>query len=167
MFSERYLRDFAIGLQMLNAPFGSIPQISHHGGKLLLVRQRRDTSIALTGMENSLLIAEALLPQLEGAAASILRNLQSGSLPETPVERLTFAGYVALSHTRTPRAKRVADDWAIQQNVESLRLIVNTPGKLEEFLRMMRSEEHTSELQSLRHLVCRLLLEKKKYNTEL
>src|ERR1035438_10669630 len=27
---------------------------------------------------------------------------------------------------------------------------------------MSRSEEHTSELQSLRHLVCRLLLEKKK-----
>src|SRR5262245_64669661 len=29
---------------------------------------------------------------------------------------------------------------------------------------MLRSEEHTSELQSLRHLVCRLLLEKKKKN---
>src|SRR5436853_2180187 len=29
-------------------------------------------------------------------------------------------------------------------------------------LRQGRSEEHTSELQSLRHLVCRLLLEKKK-----
>src|SRR5262245_62355822 len=28
-----------------------------------------------------------------------------------------------------------------------------------------RSEEHTSELQSLRHLVCRLLLEKKKNET--
>src|SRR5438045_7733533 len=28
-----------------------------------------------------------------------------------------------------------------------------------------RSEEHTSELQSLRHLVCRLLLEKKKNTT--
>src|SRR5947199_6263410 len=28
--------------------------------------------------------------------------------------------------------------------------------------RPVRSEEHTSELQSLRHLVCRLLLEKKK-----
>src|ERR1039458_9416519 len=27
---------------------------------------------------------------------------------------------------------------------------------------VVRSEEHTSELQSLRHLVCRLLLEKKK-----
>src|SRR5205814_7037652 len=28
--------------------------------------------------------------------------------------------------------------------------------------KLVRSEEHTSELQSLRHLVCRLLLEKKK-----
>src|SRR5258705_6833209 len=27
-----------------------------------------------------------------------------------------------------------------------------------------RSEEHTSELQSLRHIVCRLLLEKKKHS---
>src|SRR5687767_15712191 len=29
----------------------------------------------------------------------------------------------------------------------------------------MRSEEHTSELQSLAYLVCRLLLEKKKYHS--
>src|SRR5205814_10412788 len=35
------------------------------------------------------------------------------------------------------------------------------PGTLQEHERK-RSEEHTSELQSLRHLVCRLLLEKKK-----
>src|ERR1035441_11030640 len=32
--------------------------------------------------------------------------------------------------------------------------------------RTPRSEEHTSELQSLRHLVCRLLLEKKKTKLE-
>src|SRR5262245_64689096 len=31
----------------------------------------------------------------------------------------------------------------------------------------LRSEEHTSELQSLRHLVCRLLLEKKKRSDRL
>src|SRR5258705_4814401 len=30
---------------------------------------------------------------------------------------------------------------------------------------VLRSEEHTSELQSLRHLVCRLLLEKKQCST--
>src|SRR5205814_10671851 len=34
------------------------------------------------------------------------------------------------------------------------------PGTLDRTI--ARSEEHTSELQSLRHLVCRLLLEKKK-----
>src|SRR2546422_6207292 len=33
--------------------------------------------------------------------------------------------------------------------------------------RVSRSEEHTSELQSRLHLVCRLLLEKKKKNTQL
>src|SRR5262245_64327676 len=32
---------------------------------------------------------------------------------------------------------------------------------------LKRSEEHTSELQSLRHLVCRLLLEKKNSTIEL
>src|SRR5438093_7681811 len=31
---------------------------------------------------------------------------------------------------------------------------------------VLRSEEHTSELQSLTNLVCRLLLEKKKKNTK-
>src|ERR1035438_9042403 len=38
------------------------------------------------------------------------------------------------------------------------------PGKVAELYQaggVSRSEEHTSELQSLRHLVCRLLLEKK------
>src|SRR6266702_2102410 len=35
-------------------------------------------------------------------------------------------------------------------------------GPLEPVLRLLRSEEHTSELQSRGHLVCRLLLEKKK-----
>src|SRR2546423_4619965 len=35
---------------------------------------------------------------------------------------------------------------------------------LDEVRRAERSEEHTSELQSLAYLVCRLLLEKKKMN---
>src|SRR5690625_5669850 len=33
---------------------------------------------------------------------------------------------------------------------------------MKKFFRIFRSEEHTSELQSRGHLVCRLLLEKKK-----
>src|SRR5262245_65218759 len=45
--------------------------------------------------------------------------------------------------------------------------IDRTAGRVSEIgrlSRVSRSEEHTSELQSLRHLVCRLLLEKKKKN---
>src|SRR5262245_63632577 len=53
-------------------------------------------------------------------------------------------------------------------------VLVSTGGFIERVLarqpdaidRYIRSEEHTSELQSLRHLVCRLLLEKKKQTTD-
>src|SRR5262247_4368833 len=41
-------------------------------------------------------------------------------------------------------------------------LLAGGGGVDDEQLAHTRSEEHTSELQSLRHLVCRLLLEKKK-----
>src|SRR3712207_8165218 len=37
-------------------------------------------------------------------------------------------------------------------------------GRARELLRVARSEEHTSELQSRQYIVCRLLLEKKNYN---
>src|SRR2546425_5209859 len=46
--------------------------------------------------------------------------------------------------------------------------VVNTPGRIAQDIQLSRhhlqtrSEEHTSELQSLAYLVCRLLLEKKK-----
>src|SRR3712207_7913219 len=38
------------------------------------------------------------------------------------------------------------------------------PGPTTKMRRRLRSEEHTSELQSRQYLVCRLLLEKKKNN---
>src|SRR5437870_9758910 len=44
----------------------------------------------------------------------------------------------------------------------SLLLVMGYLGQLYGPLRTVRSEEHTSELQSRGHLVCRLLLEKKK-----
>src|SRR5262245_22459898 len=44
----------------------------------------------------------------------------------------------------------------------STRLPSHATDRSGQSLELCRSEEHTSELQSLRHLVCRLLLEKKK-----
>src|SRR3712207_8600065 len=40
------------------------------------------------------------------------------------------------------------------------------PGRLD-VVHRLRSEEHTSELQSRQYLVCRLLLEKKQHNTQI
>src|SRR5262245_63616806 len=44
---------------------------------------------------------------------------------------------------------------------EAMRFYKLEPSVVTVFYDEIRSEEHTSELQSLRHLVCRLLLEKK------
>src|SRR5438045_6348817 len=51
----------------------------------------------------------------------------------------------------------------IPKNKKLLKLL-NEQGVKQQVQRVERSEEHTSELQSLRHLVCRLLLEKKNKN---
>src|SRR5262245_23884682 len=48
-----------------------------------------------------------------------------------------------------PSLPRPVDELALDQQKQEIEAVA-------------RSEEHTSELQSLRHLVCRLLLEKKK-----
>ena len=45
-------------------------------------------------------------------------------------------------------------------------LITADEDQLQEYIQEIRSEEHTSELQSRLHLVCRLLLEKKKQHTK-
>src|SRR5690625_7095086 len=47
-------------------------------------------------------------------------------------------------------------------NIELIRQHLNPQLQVSSILLTMRSEEHTSELQSRGHLVCRLLLEKKK-----
>src|SRR3989449_5277484 len=46
-----------------------------------------------------------------------------------------------------------------------VRMFPGPGGNRGRFIAWDRSEEHTSELQSRLHLVCRLLLEKKKKNT--
>src|SRR5690348_18088417 len=52
-----------------------------------------------------------------------------------------------------------------EQKTEVERLVSSNSGHyLQKRGRFVRSEEHTSELQSPVHLVCRLLLEKKKQN---
>src|SRR5437899_9812508 len=58
----------------------------------------------------------------------------------------------------------VADYLRSETVGETITYVVNRNINFTNVCFVGRSEEHTSELQSLRHLVCRLLLEKKKKN---
>src|SRR2546425_8950970 len=62
--------------------------------------------------------------------------------------------YVGLTRAR----EKLYLSWA-RTRYRAGRLELSEPSR---FLEALRSEEHTSELQSLAYLVCRLLLEKKK-----
>src|SRR5258708_14860351 len=89
--------------------------------------------------------------------------------------RSTLFPYTTLFRSR-PRLPAVADagklaDAALQQGIRRLHVhhfgaarIADRTGAANDEDRV-RSEEHTSELQSPDHLVCRLLLEKKKQTT--
>src|SRR3989442_9653905 len=70
--------------------------------------------------------------------------------------RSTLFPYTTLFRSHKPR---------VFVNVVARRLRPKPAGASRKRGRRRRSEEHTSELQSRPHLVCRLLLEKKKNNT--
>src|SRR5947208_13283671 len=72
----------------------------------------------------------------------------------------------ALRHLRRPAHELLLGGQPVAGRVqldrpEPLRVVPEERGRIEPG--RVRSEEHTSELQSPDHLVCRLLLEKKKY----
>src|SRR3989449_2196359 len=66
---------------------------------------------------------------------------------------------VQLYHWKLPAAQKAANDRAHETDSIKTWQEDSVWGDME-----LRSEEHTSELQSRLHLVCRLLLEKKKKN---
>src|SRR5947199_6478539 len=85
-----------------------------------------------------------------------------------PPPRSTLFPYTTLFRSQSPRA----EGSSVAMTGEPATAHRPTPGPISwaalplapawAGARWPRSEEHTSELQSLRHLVCRLLLEKKK-----
>src|SRR3712207_8482388 len=89
--------------------------------------------------------------------------------------RSTLFPYTTLFRSGGGRSTRKARNLAANPNVvahsESGENVVILEGVVEEVTdpalqERIRSEEHTSELQSRQYLVCRLLLEKKKTNDQ-
>ena len=68
-----------------------------------------------------------------------------------------FNHYIILS-----APTRFVRDWIVSRYADKILDIIKTFKKSIQRIEFLRSEEHTSELQSQAYLVCRLLLEKKK-----
>src|SRR5437899_9321432 len=85
----------------------------------------------------------------------------------TPPPRSTLFPYTTLFRSFTP-VRESSGESQLRSCRRSRSDASASPKKLQVLsstcARTGRSEEHTSELQSLRHLVCRLLLEKKNRN---
>src|SRR2546422_3823659 len=84
-------------------------------------------------------------------------------------ERLKRDGVAGIAHD-SQGGDHVLDDVVLDQRAATRQPAGNPRADetslevLADFVAAVRSEEHTSELQSRLHLVCRLLLEKKKTN---
>src|SRR5437870_11132839 len=85
----------------------------------------------------------ALTHRREGRGSMLTRSFRSIALAALALLCLSVAGFVVASDSPSTEPKL-------------------TEEQERDFLLHARSEEHTSELQSRGHLVCRLLLEKKK-----
>src|SRR5947209_15230532 len=82
--------------------------------------------------------------------------------------RSTLFPYTTLFRSRPPASIRYSGQWRLTASV----MARDTTPRVAQGVReppgrhAVRSEEHTSELQSRQYLVCRLLLEKKKKQVE-
>src|SRR5258705_12955670 len=94
--------------------------------------------------------------------ADVVHVLHHFSANRTPTpEHLSTMGLAALNPIAQVMVRQMLFlDPPDHTRLRALASAAFTPRRVE------RSEEHTSELQSLRHLVCRLLLEKKKTKTK-
>src|SRR5207244_11623571 len=79
-----------------------------------------------------------------------------------PPPRSTLFPYTTLFRSSADGSVTAGNASGINDGASALLLV--SEGALDGGRPPMRSEEHTSELQSPDHLVCRLLLEKKKKN---
>src|SRR5438093_3764444 len=94
-------------------------------------------------------------PSIEGLAARAARTGSSGASPSATAPRIA------------PRERIWRVSWRVSTSATIGTRAPASQSASVPVARQLRSEEHTSELQSLTNLVCRLLLEKKKGYDEL
>src|SRR3989441_13286082 len=124
------------------------------------------SAAASTGV--SLLPAVVASHEADGAGEMVGQRRQLGGAPREPFDRLALLRGRGRDGLRLLGGGLGARLRLPQRPADRARFISDAVGQLGDALASTgragrrRSEEHTSELQSLAYLVCRLLLEKKK-----
>src|SRR5439155_16258662 len=122
-------------------------------------------------IDQSLEWQSAFNPKISPDGKRVVYEVQKTNWEENAFERNLWIGDVASGETHaltTAKKSSTNPEWSpdgkwIAFLSDRPAQIAGTPeGKKQLYVISSRSEEHTSELQSRGHLVCRLLLEKKK-----
>src|SRR5262245_21975464 len=160
---------------------GALGEYLRKQGRTVLVESESAATNEVTGFpvaDYAEISSRADLVVVQGGDGSMLsaaRNLAGRNVPLVGVNhgRLGFTTDIASSKMIAAMAEVLAGKHAIEErtmlaaDVHRNGAVAFSTLALNDAVVNKRSEEHTSELQSLRHLVCRLLLEKKKKNIHL
>src|SRR2546425_2755839 len=123
----------------------------------IAVRPARHSSIEIARQIEPSPIASQPPAQAQKQATLEAQRLAAGGPPKTPIKTPSPSEAATRPAKARPAAGDEANQGALEENAGA------TAGKFyRDRQTVSRSEEHTSELQSLAYLVCRLLLEKKK-----
>src|SRR2546422_141088 len=110
---------------------------------------------------------EARYRQLLGQVATFPEDGYRGAYIDDLAKGLLADRQAAEQNLLPAGLTNVCGAWAYARMLEDIKADLERFGlRFDTWVREQRSEEHTSELQSRLHLVCRLLLEKKKKKTK-
>src|SRR3989449_5078168 len=123
---------------------------------LLLVSCSMMTVTAITRLRGGLLLLATLLGTL-GPACQLTPTARPAATPVAGDVYIRWLVERSMLHQAEVTARRYSVDGELWQHPFAI-----PQPRAASALASVRSEEHTSELQSRLHLVCRLLLEKKK-----
>ena len=133
-------------------------------------RRKRIERVKLYGLPESAPRVQVVTERIEVPVDRIVEKIVYRDPPVESTLRKAEAGLEAAQAKLEARVKPDAVPVELQEHVQEGETVSEAKSRflklysdLGNKVQMGRSEEHTSELQSRLHLVCRLLLEKKKH----
>src|SRR5438045_1627349 len=166
-----FMSDKTLSIPTISAPVHALNPKSHGSLDADIIIKNAPDPVFVSDLEGKILSANDAVYELLGFRTDEVLE-QSLSRFISPEETREFTAALreviergVIRNTRLNPRSASGEVIPTSLNASALRhedgKVIGAIGILRDMRELDRSEEHTSELQSLRHLVCRLLLEKK------